>query len=461
MRDSMQKILVIDDDDTTLQFMQRALPEMGLSVITARSGDEGIMQFKEARPDIVIVDIKMPKLNGFEVLSQLRSYNNDVTAIVVTGYGSIDSAVLAIKAGAIDYLTKPFELDHLEIVVTRAIEYRKQKAKLRLLESQIEKHESFEGLVGICEQMQHLYSVIRKVSEKDTTILIQGETGTGKELVARAIHHLSKRANQVLMPINCGALPESLLESELFGHEKGSFTGAFKQKFGLIEQASGGTLFLDEIDQMSPALQVKLLRAIQEREVLRIGGAKPVPVDFRLITATNKNLRDLMEEGTFRKDLFYRLSVVVLDLPPLRDRGLDIPLLVNHFIGKYAERKGSPVRAHCKGPLAQKIIHELIAAFQILQFIFKSHFFQQSACQQTIIFIIIDHEDVYFVFIPHECQGIIAPMFVLNFIHLSHLLCSIHGTAIKHALPDPCPLRDVESSQKTSSAFPAMVYSLC
>ena len=246
------------------------------------------------------------------------------------------------KGGAIDYLTKPLLVDHLQIVLTRALESRRQSEELRLLKAQVARQGSFEGLVGVSPVMQRVYRLTRRLADSDATILIQGETGTGKELVARAIHNLSPRREKGFMPINCGALPETILESELFGYEKGAFTGAVTQKYGLIEQAAGGTLLLDDIEAMSPALQVKLLRAIQEREVLRVGGGRPIPVDFRLIAATNVNLREQMEQGAFRADLFYRLNVIVVDLPPLRARKTDIPLLAKHFVETCAGKSGRP-----------------------------------------------------------------------------------------------------------------------
>ena len=326
------RILVIDDEQDLLHFMERALSGMGYEAGIARFGEGGF--------DLALVDLQMPDLNGIEVIRQMRAQDGDAVAIIITGYGSIESAVEAVKAGAVDYLTKPVDLDHLEIVVGRALEGKRQAEKLQMLEEQVARQGSFEGLVGVSPEMQGVYRLIRQVANSEVTVLIQGETGTGKEGVARAIHSRSRRKGFV--PINCGALPETILESELFGHEEGAFTGAVKRKYGLIEQAGGGTLFLDEIEEMSPALQVKLLRAIQEREVLRVGGDQPIPVDFRLIAAAGEDLRGQMEAGAFRADLFYRLSVMVIDLPPLKARRGDIPLLAGHFVAMYAARNGQP-----------------------------------------------------------------------------------------------------------------------
>lgn len=338
------KILAIDDEPTMLEFLCKTLPGWGFELVVTGSGQTGLKRYTEEEFDLVLVDLAMPEIGGIEVVRQLRAHNPEASAIVMTGYSSIESAVEAMKAGAVDYLTKPFELDHLEIVINKALKNRHQAEKLHLLEEQVVREGSFEGLVGVSQDMQRLYGLIRQLAEADITVLIQGETGTGKELVARAIHRRSHRREGGFIAINCGALPETLLESELFGHERGAFTGAVRQKTGLVEQASGGTLFLDEIEEMSPALQVKLLRTIQNREVRRVGGKNSIPVDFRLLAATNISLRTKMEEGTFRKDLFYRLSVIEVNLSPLRARRNDIPLLSKHFLARFAEKNRRPAQ---------------------------------------------------------------------------------------------------------------------
>jgi DNA-binding NtrC family response regulator len=336
------RVLVIDDERRMLDILRQALSGLGFEVATAEDGQKGIALYSESAFDLVLLDLWMSELDGMEVMRRIRAQRADAMVVVMTGYASIESAVQAMKAGAADYLTKPLDFDHLEIVLRRALEGRRQTEKLRLLEDQVAHQGSFEGLVGVSPEMQQVYDLIRRLADSDATALVQGETGTGKELVARAIHNRSRRRAGRFMPINCGALPENILESELFGHEKGAFTGAIRQKHGLIEQADGGTLFLDEMETMGPALQVKLLRAIQEREVLRVGGDRAIPVDFRLIAATNADLRERMAQGTFRTDLFYRLSVVVVDLPPLRTRRGDVPLLANHFAVVCAAKMGRP-----------------------------------------------------------------------------------------------------------------------
>ncbi len=343
MAPDQPRILAIDDDGHVLGILQRALAQQGYAVAAASTGEEGLARSAAEVFDLVLLDLRLPEMDGFDVLGRLRSQDPEAAVVIMTGHGSTESVVQAMKAGAADYLTKPLDLDHLEIVVGKALKERHQTRELRLLREQLTHQGSFEGLVGVSPGMQRVYELVRRVANSDTTVLIQGETGTGKELVARAIHRLGPRQSQAFMAINCGALPESILESELFGHEQGAFTGATKRKYGLIEQAQRGTLFLDEISEMSPALQVELLRAIQEREVLRVGGDQPIAVDFRLVAATNVDLRRYTEEGRFRPDLYYRLSVGVIDLPPLRQRAADIPLLAAYFLRRYAEKQDRPV----------------------------------------------------------------------------------------------------------------------
>lgn len=334
----VHRLLVIDDEAPVRRFFERTLTHFHYRVDVAESGREGLALYKQGAYDVVLTDLNMPGIDGLEVLAQLKQIDETAAVVVITGYGSIHSAVEAMKAGAIDYLTKPVDVEALLITINRIIENRQNLERLRHLEEQVVKQNSFEGLVGVSLEMQGIYSLIRRVAKSETTVLIQGETGTGKELVAKAVHNLS--GVDGFLPINCGALPDDILESELFGHEKGAFTGAIRRKYGLIEQAAGGTLFLDEIEEMSSALQVKLLRAIQEREVLPVGGDHPIPVQFRLIAASSTNLRELLDAGSFRADLFYRLSVMVIDLPPLRRRSGDVPLLAKYFLRQVADRMG-------------------------------------------------------------------------------------------------------------------------
>ena len=338
--DRKSTVLVIDDEEGIRALLQDFLVGEGFEVVAVADGEEGLECYGSGGFELVLLDLAMPKMDGMEVLRRLKAQDPQGTVVIMTAHGSFGSVVEAMKGGAEDYLGKPLDLDHLAVVLHKALKTRAQRAELTLLKEQMLQQASFEGLVGVSRPMQQVYALIQRVAGSDTTVLIQGETGTGKELVARAIHRRSTRHERAFMPISCGALAETILEGELFGHEKGAFTGAIRQKLGLLEQAEEGTLFLDEIEAMSPALQVKLLRALQEREVLRVGGAQPIPVDFRVLAATNADLRARMEEDAFRADLFYRLSVVVIDLPPLRRRAGDVPLLARHFAARHAEQSG-------------------------------------------------------------------------------------------------------------------------
>ena len=337
-------ILVVDDEQAVRQFLEVTLADMGYAVTSAADGPQALALSDDGDFDAALVDLRLPGMDGIEVARRLTSDDADIAVVVMTGFSSIDSAVQAMKAGAADYLTKPLDLDHLELVLNKVLGQRQRTEEIRVLRDQLDRQGSFEGIIGDSQEIRRVYRLIRRLADSDVTVLVQGETGTGKELVSRAIHARSARADGIFMPINCGALTETLLESELFGHEKGAFSGAIRQKRGLIEQASGGTLFLDEVEEMSAALQVKLLRTLQDREVVRVGGTESIAVDFRLITASNADLRERMNLDTFRSDLFYRVSGVVVDLPPLRQRQDDIALLVRHFAVHYSERSGKPVR---------------------------------------------------------------------------------------------------------------------
>jgi DNA-binding NtrC family response regulator len=334
----------VDDEQQLRAFVGRALGSLGFSVVSEETGEAGIRRYEQEAFDVVLLDLRLGDLDGIDVLRRMKAQNRDTPIVIMTGFGSIQTAVDAIHSGAEDYLTKPLDLDHLEIVLNRVLSSRRQARELELLRSQVERQASFEGMVGVSAPMQRVYDLIRRVADTDVSVVIQGETGTGKELVARAIHSLSSRGSSEFVPINCAAIPEGILEAELFGHEKGTFTGAVNRRLGLIERAAGGTLLLDEIGEMSPALQAKLLRALQEREVVRVGGNQPVPVDFRLLSSTNIDLHERMDQGLFRPDLFYRMSSLVIELPPLRVRRSDIPLLANHFAVRCADRAEQPAR---------------------------------------------------------------------------------------------------------------------
>ncbi|MBI3393619.1 MAG: sigma-54-dependent Fis family transcriptional regulator [Nitrospirae bacterium] len=333
------RALVVDDDPHSREVLQEILERNQFEVVTADGGEAAIAAARESPFDILLTDLRMPNQDGIEVLEAIRDINPDIVGIVLTGFGTIETAVRAVKAGAFEYLTKPFKVDEVVLTVQRAIEFRQLQMENRSLKRQLRRKYRFENLIGDSDEMQKVYRMIERVADSDSTILIYGESGTGKELVARTIHYNSPRRDRPLIPVNCGAIPEDLLESELFGHEKGAFTGAHAMRMGRFELAHGGTIFLDEVGDMSPNLQVKLLRVLQEREFERVGGTRSIRVDVRVISATNKNLEEAVEQRRFREDLFYRLNVIPVTLPPMRRRREDIPLLLDHFLKRLSADK--------------------------------------------------------------------------------------------------------------------------
>jgi DNA-binding NtrC family response regulator len=345
-------ILVVDDDLRMRQLVRDTLAVEGFESRQCIDGREAAQLLSTQPFDIVITDLMMPYFNGIEILEKARQANPDCLVVLVTGYGTIESAVEAIRKGAYDYIQKPFEPDELLFVVRRAAEHARLLHENRKLRQQVEGCQS-EELIGTSPQMASLKELVGKIAPFDTTVLIQGETGTGKELVAKLIHRWSKRADQIFLPVNCGALPESLLESELFGHVRGAFTGAEQDKQGLFEAVHHGTIFLDEINSTSAGFQVKLLRVLQEGAFLKVGGREPCRVDVRVIAATSMPLAKEVEAGRFRSDLFYRLNVVTIDIPPLRRRREDIPLLAHHFLVKFGAKYGREVRSISMPGLAQ------------------------------------------------------------------------------------------------------------
>lgn len=330
-----EKILIIDDDPSFRRVLGYNLQEEGYEVIAAVSGADGLREFDEHRPPLVITDLKMPDIDGFRVLREIKERSTDTLVMIMTAFGAVDTAVEAMKLGAYDYITKPFNRDELKLVVRKAIQVSRLARENRQLKERLAEKVDFENIVGISRGMEKVFNIVRKVADTDATVLITGESGTGKELVARAIHLLSSRKSAVFVPINCAAIPRDLLESELFGHVKGAFTGAVNDKTGKFRQADGGTLFLDEVGELSVDLQPKLLRALQEKVVEPVGGTKFQPLDVRVVAATNLDLEEAMRNGTFREDLFYRLAVIPIHIPPLRDRKDDIPLLLKHFAAKH------------------------------------------------------------------------------------------------------------------------------
>ena len=342
---SQANILVVDDEETMRDSCQQALSQDGDRVKVAEDGSTALAMLEKESFDLVILDLKMPGLSGMEVLEKVKEEYPEVVVVVITGYATIESAVEAMKKGAYDFIPKPFTPDSLRVIVKRALEKRRLSLENVLLRSKLKGRFGPEVIVGQGTSMQKVEELVRQVAPTDSTVLISGETGTGKELVARAIHSQSSRKDKPFIVVDCGGLVESLFESELFGHVKGSFTGATETKYGRFEVANGGTVFLDEIGNISMNIQTKLLRVLQEREITRVGSSQVIKVDVRIIAATNKDLLKCVEEQTFREDMFYRLSVVPIVLPPLRERGEDIPLLANHFLKKYNEKREKSVTA--------------------------------------------------------------------------------------------------------------------
>lgn len=327
-------ILVIDDEKSQREILKAILEDEGYVVETAGNGSEALKLFRVNNPDLVLTDIKIPDMDGMGLLDAFVRVLPSSKVIMMTAYGTINSAVEAIKKGAFDYLTKPLEKDELLITVSRAFEKINLEKENRMLQQELQEKFRIKGIIGSHGSMQKIFKLIKKVSNSNSTILIYGESGTGKELVARAIHYNSPRRNRPFMAINCASIPETLLDSELFGFEAGAFTGATGRKIGLFEAADGSTLFLDEIGDLSPDMQAKILRVLQERELRRLGSRENIKVDVRIISATNKDLEKEMKKGSFREDLYYRLQVIAIKIPPLRDRYTDIPELVAHFIEK-------------------------------------------------------------------------------------------------------------------------------
>ncbi|MGD0623612.1 MAG: sigma-54 dependent transcriptional regulator [Thermodesulfobacteriota bacterium] len=336
---SGEKILLIDDSPDILTHLSEYLKNEGYEVEASTDGEKAISMIERKCYDIILTDLMMPNIDGMEVLKYVTQHSRESICMILTGYGTIKNAVEAVKLGAFDYLTKPIKMDEILITLKRALEFRDLKRENQNLRNQLKKKYKFENIIGDSEKMHQIFETIEKVADTDSTILILGESGTGKELIAKAIHYNSYRREGPFIPVNCAAIPSELLESELFGHEKGAFTNAIRTRIGRFELANGGTVFLDEIGDMSPNLQSKLLRVLQERQFERIGGVKTVKIDIRIIAATHQDLKVAVEQGKFRQDLYYRLNVIPIQIPPLRERKSDIPLLVHHFLNHFNRSK--------------------------------------------------------------------------------------------------------------------------
>jgi two-component system response regulator AtoC len=337
-------VLVVDDEENLRLVLRTLLRRNGYEVETASSGEEALGLVDSFGPDFILTDVRMPKMGGLDLLATLRAKGNDATVIVMSAYGNTDLAIEAMKAGAYDYIQKPFKPDEVVLTLKKAEERELLRRENRALREEIRKEHKFEDILAKSPSMQEIFRTIAKIAEYKTTVLVGGESGVGKELVARAIHRRSTRRGGPFVPVNCGAIPENLLESELFGHKKGAFTDAIADRRGLFEEADGGTLFLDEIGELPLALQVKLLRVLEDEKIRRLGEARDIKVDVRIIAATHRDLMAETKAGRFREDLFYRLNVLPIAVPPLRDRREDIPLLIEHFISRNNTRLGTSIR---------------------------------------------------------------------------------------------------------------------
>ena len=339
-----EKILVIDDNQDMLSGCQKFLEDAGYAVVVAESGEKGLALYEKENPDLVIVDLKMPKIDGMAVLQSIMARDREAIVIVFTGYGTIEEAVEAIKAGAFDFIQKLFDPDEFLIVIKRALKLRHVRVENSALKQLLDTRFQFENIIGNSEAITQVFDLIRKISNASANVLITGESGTGKELVAQCIHANSKRSHKPFVPLNCGGLPEHLVESELFGHTKGAFTDAKQNHAGLIEHAKGGTFFLDEIGELPMPLQVKFLRVLEDHKIRRLGSNEEIEIDIRLICATNQNIKGLIEEGKFREDLFYRINTFEIHLPPLREREGDIQLLAHYFLNHFAETSDKAIQ---------------------------------------------------------------------------------------------------------------------
>ncbi|TWT60484.1 sigma-54-dependent transcriptional regulator [Rubinisphaera italica] len=339
----MQSLLVIDDEPSILKAFERAFSNETTCVLTAKNGADGEKLFKEKSPDVVVIDLRLPDMTGLELFKRLREQDPRIPFIFITGHGTVESAIEATKLGAYDYLFKPLELDEIRSLLEKAFNLSRL-VRVQPVLAEDDDITSGDAIVGRCRAMKEVYKAIGRVASQNLTVLLLGESGTGKEVVAQAIYHHSDRAKAPFQAINCAAIPDALLESEIFGHERGAFTDANRQRIGKLEQADGGTLFLDEVGDMSPLTQAKLLRVLQDKTFERVGGNSPITVDVRIIAATNHNLKQLVSDGLFRSDLYFRLSVVTINLPPLRERDDDIRILAEFFLRKYSEEFGKDIR---------------------------------------------------------------------------------------------------------------------
>jgi DNA-binding NtrC family response regulator len=394
----MARILVIDDDPIILDVISEILRTNNHEVVIAHNGDSGIKKVKTDSFDLVLTDLVMPDVGGMEVLEHVSSLLPEIPCIILTGYGTIKNSVEAIKKGAFNYITKPITAVELLNAVDKALQFRNLEAENERLRREVQQKYRYGNIIGTSTAIEKVYEIIDKVADTDSTVLISGPSGTGKELIARAIHYSSNRSNKPIIVMNCGAIPEELLESELFGHEKGAFTGAYRNRIGRFEVANGGSLFLDEVGEMSPALQVKLLRVLQEQSFERVGGTKTIHVDVRIIAATNKNLTVSINNGTFREDLYYRLNVVPIRVASLKQRRSDIPLLIDHFLKKFQEGKTERITGFSHESMEAMLEYEWPGNVRELENVIKR------------LTILCDNEVVAFDDLPEHIQQVTAPL---------------------------------------------------
>jgi len=358
--DKKKRLLIIDDEENMRHMLMAMLKNFGYEVQSAADGQQGLLLMDQSEFDFVLCDIKMPNMDGMAFLLEADKRNCETTIIMMSAYGSVETAIAAMKNGAYDYISKPFKADEVQMTLKKAEERERLKLENRLLReriSHIEENYRFRNMIGKSSTMQEVFKLVEKVAQYNTTVLITGESGTGKELIAKGIHVAGNRSERNLVSVNCGGIPENLLESEFFGYKKGAFTGADRDKKGLFQEADKGTIFLDEIGELSLPLQVKLLRVLQENEIRSVGSTKPVSVDVRIIAATQKDLQDEVAMGRFREDLFYRLNVLSIHLPPLKERLEDVPLLVDHFIGRYNKRIGKNIQSVSPAAIAHLLAY--------------------------------------------------------------------------------------------------------
>jgi two-component system response regulator AtoC len=354
---SHERILVVDDEEQMRDLLTKILERKGYQVSVCGNGVEALAILEKEPMDLVVTDVRMPGLNGMEALRAIKELNPEIVVLIMTAFGSIDQAVQAVKDGAYDYINKPFKIDEMLLTIEKALDERYLRHEVSTLRQELRTRYHFENLIGKSRAMQDVFGLIEQVAGSRSTVMIYGKSGTGKELVAKAVHYNSPRSSKAFVAVNCAAIPAELLESELFGHEKGSFTGAIATKVGKFELATGGTLFLDEIGSMRLDLQAKILRALQEREVERVGGTRIIKIDVRVVAATNRDLKKAVDEGAFREDLYYRLNVVPITLPDLTDRQEDVPLLANHFVQKFAQESNPAIREISKEAMAVLMSH--------------------------------------------------------------------------------------------------------